>query len=177
MNQLSTFTWMSICTKMKTNRVHTSLSPNSNCRRSSLLLFTCVARIIWNENQAPITGDRWILQQALQKRRRTTNIFGVFEFKIRTKGNKQTKQNIFGIYLDIKPKLKLSKLILNTKERNKEKPRKYFGSFCVLRNRNKQQTTKRKKENRNMDIQSTDKIWYVNECDVGVPPPKLRLLA
>lgn len=43
MNQLSMLTWMSICTKMKTNRVHTSLSPQSSCRRSSLLPFTCVA--------------------------------------------------------------------------------------------------------------------------------------
>jgi hypothetical protein len=34
-----------------------------------------------------------------------------------------------------------------------------------------------KKRKRNMDIQSTDKIWYIDECIVGVPPPKLRLLA
>jgi hypothetical protein len=34
-----------------------------------------------------------------------------------------------------------------------------------------------KKRMRNMDIQRTDKIWYVDEWIVGVPPPKLRLLA
>ena len=28
--------------------------------------------------------------------RRTANIFGVFELETRTKGNKQTKQNLFG---------------------------------------------------------------------------------
>ena len=28
--------------------------------------------------------------------RRTANIFGVFELEPRTKGNKQTKQNLFG---------------------------------------------------------------------------------
>jgi hypothetical protein len=35
MNQPSMLTWMSICTKIKINRVHTSLSPQSSCRRSS----------------------------------------------------------------------------------------------------------------------------------------------
>jgi hypothetical protein len=28
--------------------------------------------------------------------RRTANIFGVFKLQIRTRGNKQTKQNLFG---------------------------------------------------------------------------------
>ena len=30
------------------------------------------------------------------KQRRTANIFGVFELQIKTRGNKQTKQNLFG---------------------------------------------------------------------------------
>ena len=77
MNQLSMLTWMSICTKMKTNRVHTSLSPQSNCRRSSLLPFTCVAWIIWNENHAPATEDHWTHNE-LYKTKEEQQIFLVF---------------------------------------------------------------------------------------------------
>ena len=96
MNQLSMLTWMSICTKMKTNRVHTSLSPQSDCRRSSLLPFTCVAWIIWNENHAPATEDHWTHKE-LYKTKEEQQIFLVFSnLEARTKGNKQTKQNLFG---------------------------------------------------------------------------------
>ena len=36
------------------------------------------------------------LKMNFTNQRRTANIFGVFELQIRTKGNKQTKQNLFG---------------------------------------------------------------------------------
>jgi hypothetical protein len=96
MNQLSMLTWMSICTKMKTNRVHTSLSPQSDCRRSSLLPFHLYS--LDNMKWKPRSSHRRPLNSkwTLQNQRRTANIFGVFEFETRTKGNKQTKQNLFG---------------------------------------------------------------------------------
>ena len=95
MNQLSMLTWMSICTKMKTNRVHTSLSPQSNCRRSSLLPFTCVAWIIWNENHAPATENHWTHNE-LYKPNKNSKYFWCFRIGNKNKRNKQTKQNLFG---------------------------------------------------------------------------------
>ena len=96
MNQLSMLTWMSICTKMKTNRVHTSLSPQSDCRRSSLLPFHLCS--LDNMKWKPRSSHRrplnswWTLQTKEEQQ-----IFLVFSnLRTRTKGNKQTKQNLFG---------------------------------------------------------------------------------
>ena len=71
------------------------------------------------------------------KLKKNNKYFWVFKFKTRTERNKQTKQNLFG-FLNNKLKLKgKAKLIMGTKETNKEKQRKYFWSFCVVESENK----------------------------------------
>src|SRR3954453_22392818 len=81
--QTSGFTWMSICTKMKTNRVHTSLSSHIKLCRSSLLLFSCGL----NDCHGP-------LNSATNLKKPKKNIFGFSIFE--RQEQKQTKQNLFG---------------------------------------------------------------------------------
>jgi hypothetical protein len=80
-------------------------------------------------------------------------------------------------FSNIKPKIE-SKATqsLKTKKANKEKQWKYFWSFCVLESRNRNKNNKEKKAKHGYTKYRQNMI-YIDECIIGVPPPKLRLLA
>jgi hypothetical protein len=167
---------MSICTKMKTNRVHTSLLPHLGLSYVIIIAFHLCGlnNMKWIPSSNGVTGD-WTLQQTLQNQRRTTNIFGFWIFEARTEKT-LNKAKYFWIFQISNRKLqvkqtKARKLKRQTKRNNGN----IFGLFVFRKVEIRTRTIKKRK--RNMDIQSTDKIWYVDECIVGVPSPKLRLLA
>src|SRR4051794_30034550 len=94
MNRLSMLTMMSICTKMKTNRV--CYQPLTTPQ--VVLIFIIALHLCdLNNNMKPnSTEDCRTLQRTSQNQRRTTNIFGVFNFKASTQS--KTKQS--KIFLD-----------------------------------------------------------------------------
>ena len=143
---------MSICTKMKINRV--CYQPLTTPQ--VVLIFIIALHLCGlNNNMKPnSTEDGWTLQRPSQNQRITTNIFGVFDF---FKANTQCKNKQRKIFLDFSFKAN------QRKETNQEKQRKYFWYFWVFRK--KQQKSKRK---RNM-------IWRWVWC--RCTSPKLRLLS
>jgi hypothetical protein len=75
-----------------------------DCHMSSLLPFTCVAWIIWSQNQAPMESRKTELCNKLYKTEEEEQIFlGFWFFETRTEENsKQSK--IFLDFSNIKPK-------------------------------------------------------------------------
>jgi hypothetical protein len=96
------------------------------------------------------------LQQTLQNRKRTTNIFGFSNFETRTEGNiKQSK--IFLDFLNTKSKIEnKANQTRKLKRQAKRNNGNIFGLFVFWKVEIKQEQQRKRK--RTMDIQSTDKI-------------------
>jgi hypothetical protein len=97
-----------------------------------------------------------LLQQTLQNRRRTTNIFGFSIFETRTEGN-SNKAKYFWIFQISNRKQQVKKTkARKLKRQTKRNNGNIFGLFVFWKVEVRTKTIKKRK--RNMDIQSTDKI-------------------
>ena len=156
MNQLSMLTWMSICTKMKTNRVHTSLSPQLELSWPSLLLFTCVTWMIWNDNQAPIKSRKTVEPCSnFIKPKKNNRYFWCFRIGNKNKRKQAKKSKIF---LDFRIANHNEKM-KQTKKQMKRNNRNVFGLFVFWKLETKARTTKRKKTNINTQTQQVAEIY------------------
>src|SRR3954471_15084948 len=134
MNRLSMLTMMSICTKMKTNRV--CYQPLTT-PQVVLILIIALHLCDLNNNMKPNPLRTAEPDKELTKPKKNNKYFWCFRFFQTSKQskNKPNKAKSFWIFLKAN----------QNKETNQEKQQKYFGIFVFLRNQ--KQKPKRRRNN------------------------------